>query len=102
MENKLDPRVDSDGSKGYGAGATTGTTGTTGTGYGTSTTGTTGTGYGTTGGAGPHSSSIENKLDPRVDSDGSKGYGAGTTTGTGTGTGMGHGTSHTAGGAGPQ
>lgn len=35
------------------------------------------------GGAGPHSSSTQNKIDPRVDSDGSRGYGAGST-GTGT------------------
>ncbi|RVX73183.1 hypothetical protein B0A52_02310 [Exophiala mesophila] len=61
---------------GYGG---AGTTGTTGAGYGSSgTTGTTGAGYGgagttgTTGGstnAGPHSSNLANKLDPRVDSD---------------------------------
>ena len=82
LGNKADPRVDSDrdGSRnmgatgqGYGSG--------TGSGYGS---GTTGSGYGS-GGAGPHTSSTENKLDPRVDSDGSRGYGSGST-GTGSGT----------------
>jgi len=75
VANKLDPRVDS----------TTGMSNTTGAGYSTnggysSTTGTgagfnnstTGNGYmsttGTNTGVGPHSSSLANKLDPRVDS----------------------------------
>lgn len=60
--------------------------GTTGTGMGSNTTGmgsnTTGMG---SGGSGPHNSSMQNKLDPRVDSDGSKGYGAGSTSGSGSG-----------------
>ena len=77
LGNKADPRVDSDGSRGYGAGSTG--TGTTGSGYGS---GTTGSGYGSSG-AGPHSSGAGNKIDPRVDSDGSRGYGSGST-GTGT------------------
>lgn len=99
MENKLDPRVDSDGSKGYGTGATTSGAG---SGYG-SNTGTTGagTGYGShtgTTGAGPHNSSMENKLDPRVDSDGSKGYGTGATT---SGAGSGYGSQTGTAGAGP-
>ena len=46
-------------------------TGTTGSGYGSS-------GYGSTGTSGPHSSNLENKVDPRVDSDrdGSRNLGA--------------------------
>ena len=51
-------------------------------------------GYGSSG-AGPHSSSLENKVDPRVDSDGSRGYGSGAT-----GTGSGYGSSHTGTGTG--
>ncbi|KAL8822207.1 MAG: hypothetical protein Q9191_007054 [Dirinaria sp. TL-2023a] len=94
LENKLDPRVDSDrdGSRNLGA---TGA----GTGYGSGTTGT-GTGYGSHTTSGPHSSNLENKVDPRVDSDrdgsrnlGATGAGAGYGTGTtGTGTGYGSGT----------
>lgn len=62
LENKADPRVDSDrdGSRNLGA---TGTS--SGRGY--------DTGYGS---SGAHSSSLENKVDPRVDS---TGYGSGTT-----------------------
>lgn len=78
LANKADPRVDSDrdGSRGYGS--STGQSGVTG-GYGSSA-GTT-AGYGssdTT--AGPHSSNLANKADPRVDSDrdGSRGYGSST------------------------
>lgn len=88
LENKMDPRVDSDRDGRSGLGNTT--TGTTGTGYGSGTTGTgygsgtTGTGLGSNTTAGPHSSNLENKLDPRVDSDrdGRSGLGN-TTTGTG-------------------
>ncbi|KAL9002538.1 MAG: hypothetical protein Q9188_004536 [Gyalolechia gomerana] len=91
MENKLDPRVDSDldGSRNMGArgGAGTGygsnTTGTTGTGYGSSNTGTTGSGYGsnTTGTTGTGYGSnntgttgkkpgLMDKLNPMKDTDG--------------------------------
>lgn len=82
MANKADPRVDSDldGQRGLGS-----NTGTTGTGYGSS-------GYGSTTGsstaAGPHSSNLANKADPRVDSDldGKRGLGSSTgTTGAGSG-----------------
>ena len=97
LENKMDPRVDSDrdGSRNMGA-AGTGTgygSGTTGTGYGSGNTGT-GTGYGS---SGPHSSNLENKMDPRVDSDrdGSRNMGA-----TGTGAGYGSGTTGTGAGYG--
>lgn len=95
LENKMDPRVDSDrdGSRNMGAATGHGAgygSGTTGSGYGS---GTTGSGYGTSG-AGPHSSNLGNKTDPRVDSDGSRGYGTGAT-GTGTGTGTGYGDSTT-------
>jgi len=94
VANAADPRIDSDldGSRGIGGtgyGHTTGTTGSGLTGTGHSTThGTTGPGltgthntHGTTGTtttAGPHSSNMANKLDPRVDSDldGSRNMGA--------------------------
>ena len=88
MMNKGDPRVDSDRDGRSGMGNTTGT------GLGdTSRSGyddTAGTGYGDTtrtSGAGPHSSSMMNKTDPRVDSDrdGRSGMGENTTTGTGYG-----------------
>ena len=90
LENKMDPRVDSDRDGRSGLGNTT--SGTTGTGY---SSGTTGTGLGSNTTAGPHSSNLENKLDPRVDSDrdGRSGLGN-TTTGT-TGTGYSSGTGHT-------
>jgi len=67
--NKLDPRVDSDGSAGHG---------TTGAGYGTS--GSAGAYSHSTGTSGPHNTAIANKLDPRVDSDrdGSRNFGAAT------------------------
>jgi len=94
--NKLDPRVDTSGTHATGAG-------TTGAGYG-STTGTGGydnnanpnyysSDTTTTGGEGPHSSSIANRLDPRVDSttgtsNTGMGYGSNTAT-TGTTAGMG-------------
>jgi hypothetical protein len=92
LANKADPRVDSDLDRSrnagvnphgtsttetYGrSGATTGTgltgshgtTGTHGTGL-TGSHGTTGTGYNTSTNAGPHSSNLANKADPRVDSD---------------------------------
>jgi len=77
IANKLDPRVDSDrdGSRTtnqYGTNQGYGTTGSSG--YGQS--GYTGTSGSTT--AGPHSSNMANKLDPRVDSDadGSRNFGA--------------------------
>jgi len=88
IENKLDPRVDSDGDGKSGLGRTTGTgTGLTGTTTGSSNyhiPGQTGTmtGSSVSAASGPHASGLENRLDPRVDSDGSKGYGAGATTGT--------------------
>lgn len=67
MENKLDPRVDSDldGSRNMGA------RGTTGSGYGSNTTGTTGSGYGssTTGTTGKKPGLMD-KLNPMKDSDG--------------------------------
>ena len=121
LENKLDPRVDSDrdGSRnlgatrsgpgatgtGYGSPGTTGTgyesTSPTGTGYGSS--GKTGTGYGSSTTSGPHNSSIENKFDPRVDSDrdgsrnlGATGSGYGNiTSGAGRNTGVGSNTTDT-------
>jgi hypothetical protein len=70
LANKMDPRIDSDRDNrndptsrigGYGTQDST-----TGAGYGS---GTTGTGYGPGNTAGPHSSNVANKLDPRVDSD---------------------------------
>ncbi|KAI9853322.1 MAG: hypothetical protein M1824_001352, partial [Vezdaea acicularis] len=78
LENKADPRVDSTTGQqssltGHHAG-TTGATGTTGASGTTTTTGETGTTWtaptGTVGetGAGPHSSSLANKADPRIDS----------------------------------
>ncbi|KAL8871058.1 MAG: hypothetical protein Q9174_003037 [Haloplaca sp. 1 TL-2023] len=121
MANKADPRVDSDldGRRGMETGSH-GTTGgygsSTGTGYGSNTgmTGT-GSGYGSSDtSAGPHSSNMGNKADPRVDSDldgrrgmetGSHGthgttggYGSSSDTGYGsnagmTGTGSGYGSS---------
>ena len=77
LENKLDPRVDSDldGSRRVG-----GTTGTTGTGYGSNTTGTTGSGYGTdsamrgTGSTGTTTTGkkpgLMDRLNPMKDTDG--------------------------------
>ena len=77
LENKMDPRVDSDrdGSRGLPGSGTGYASGTTGSGYGTGSTN-----------AGPHSSNFENKMDPRVDSDrdGSRGVGSGTGYGSGT------------------
>ena len=74
LENKMDPRVDSDrdGSRNLGAANTTG-------------------GYGS-GATGPHSSNLENRVDPRVDSDRNLGT-AGTTSGYGSGP-TGTGTDH--------
>lgn len=100
VANAADPRVDSDldGSRHTGTTGTTHSTGVTGgttghtthsTGMTGGTTGTTGTGYTGTGttstNAGPHSSNLANKLDPRVDSDmdGSRNMGASTHTGVG-------------------
>ncbi|KAL8809195.1 MAG: hypothetical protein Q9200_003624 [Gallowayella weberi] len=94
LGNKADPRVDSDldGSRGLGSsthqsgyGSSTGTTG----GYGSSNTT-----------AGPHSSNLGNKADPRVDSDrdGSRGLGSSTHQpgyGSSTGTTGGYGSSNT-------
>jgi hypothetical protein len=77
MANKADPRVDSDRDGrgiGHGTAGNAGGIGSTGAGYGSTgtsgigSTGTTGAGYGSTN-AGPHSSNIANKADPRVDSD---------------------------------
>jgi hypothetical protein len=66
LANAMDPRVDSDRDGSARIGGTTTGVGNT---YGTGATGTTmGTTTGTTGGLGPHSSSLLNKLDPRVDS----------------------------------
>ncbi|TAQ89208.1 hypothetical protein B7494_g2504 [Chlorociboria aeruginascens] len=95
--NAADPTVDSDldGSRNAGVhtgrhtgGGLAGTTGTTGPAYNTGggltgTTGTTGTAsYGSTN-AGPHSSNLANKLDPRIDSDlDGRNAGVGGTTGT--------------------
>ena len=106
LANKADPRVDSDldGSRTVGAGNTTSA------GYGSSTSGafpddpiadsgvtgrnTTSTGLGNTqntgissGTAGPHTSNLANRADPRVDSDldGSRTVGAGNTTSAGYG-----------------
>ncbi|KAI9829938.1 MAG: hypothetical protein M1819_005910 [Sarea resinae] len=74
LANKADPRVDSDldGSRGLGGQSTTGTTGQQ---YGTQ--GTQGP-YSSSTNAGPHSSGLANKADPRVDSDldGSRGFGS--------------------------
>lgn len=85
MANKADPRVDSD-LDGSNRHTGTGVTGTHSTGLGSSTTHNTSTGaYGSNTTAGPHSSNLANKVDPRVDSDldGSKHVG-GTTGTTGT------------------
>ncbi|KAK4230273.1 hypothetical protein QBC38DRAFT_534493 [Podospora fimiseda] len=100
VANTLDPRVDSDrdGSKTVGNTGTTGTTGfgghnthTTAGGLGHST-GT--SGFGSSNTAGPHSSGVANKLDPRVDNN------TGTTGGFGSNThssGLGHSTGTTGG-----
>jgi hypothetical protein len=89
IANKLDPRVDSDrdgsrnmGASSYGPGGIANESNTTGNytpagvgsgnGYGSSNTGALGnqqSGYPQTTTAGPHSSNLANKLDPRVDSD---------------------------------
>ena len=101
LGNKADPRVDSDLDGSRNLGANPHGTSSSGYGSGTTGTGTTGSGYGSSGygssTSGPHSSGLENKIDPRVDSDrdgsrnlganphgtSSSGYGSGTT-GTGT------------------
>jgi hypothetical protein len=107
LANKVDPRVDSDldGSRNMGARDTTHSSGLTGGhtggltgGHNTHSTGTGAFGSSHTGGstnAGPHSSNLANKADPRVDSDldGSRNMGA---RGTGT-TGTHTGSTHTAG-----
>ena len=66
----------------------------------TGSSGTTGTGYGSTN-AGPHSSNLENKMDPRVDSDmdGRRGVETGSAYGSGT-TGSGYGSGNTGSGYG--
>lgn len=81
VANTADPRVDSNPggvhhNQTYGSGpaGTTGTYGTPGGGYGDNTVGggqygAPGGGYGSTTTAGPHSSNLANKADPRVDSD---------------------------------
>lgn len=68
MMNKLDPRVDSDMDGSRNAGMNQGGIGGMSHGYTRDQSGITGTTT-TSGGAGPHSSSLLNKLDPRVDSD---------------------------------
>jgi hypothetical protein len=122
LANKMDPTVDSDldGGRHLGAKSDARTAGYTGTGVtGTTHAGThtgthTGAHTGTTGGyssnttAGPHSSNLANKVDPRVDSDlsgshtaGGAGYGS-THTGTShSTTGAGYGTTHPATTTGP-
>lgn len=116
LANKADPRVDSDrdGSHRYGRDTAVGT----GAGVGGATAGhgllhkhdkhqdpagtghgTTGTGYGSSTTAGPHSSGMANKADPRVDSDrdGSHHHGRDTAVGAGAGAGAataGHGLFH--------
>jgi len=82
VANAADPRVDSDLDNSRNAGAASHNAGLTGTGAGYSSTNT-----GSTTTAGPHSSNLANKVDPRVDSDRSNQYG---TTGTGVGTGVTH------------
>jgi len=89
IANKVDPRVDSDRDGSYTVGGNTTSSGYTGTGMtgttghsgysGMSGTGTTGTGTHSKTTAGPHSSDMANKLDPRVDSDldGSRTVGSG-------------------------
>ncbi|KAL9120402.1 MAG: hypothetical protein Q9187_003045 [Circinaria calcarea] len=69
VENKLDPRVDSDRDSSRGlTGGSTGTHQGHHTGGTTGTSGMTGSGYDSTT-SGPHSSGLANKVDPRVDSD---------------------------------
>merc|ERR1712000_366401 len=101
--NKVDPRIDSDrdGRAAHGTGLGSSNTHSTGlgssnthsTGLGSNTHGTTGA-YGSNTTAGPHSSNVANKVDPRVDSDldgsnrvgaGNTGYGASNTHSTGLG-----------------
>ena len=96
LANKADPRVDSDLDGRRGLESNTGTHNTS-SGYGSgSGIGSTAGGYGSTSGtsAGPHSSNLANKTDPRVDSDldgrrgvesTSGGYGSGSGTHTGSG-----------------
>ena len=91
LENKMDPRVDSDRDGRSGMGNTG--VGSTGSGYGSNTgVGSTGSGYGSNTTAGPHSSNLENKMDPRVDSDRDGRSGLGNTGVGSTGTGYGSGT----------
>lgn len=76
LANRVDPRVDSDNSRGN-YGGTTGNYSSPSGNYGTS------TGYGNTGSTttGPHSSNLANKVDPRVGSDNARGnYGSSTGT----------------------
>jgi len=85
VANAADPRVDSDLDSTRTGAFGTGTTGYTGTSGVTGNNGYTGTGTGvtdTTTTAGPHSSNLANKIDPRVDSDrdGSRNLGAATGT----------------------
>lgn len=89
VANAADPRVDSDldstRTGAFGTGTGTGSTGYAGTSGVTGNSGYTGTGTGVTGTtttAGPHSSNLANKIDPRVDSDrdGSRNLGAATGT----------------------
>jgi hypothetical protein len=87
LANKADPRVDSDqdGRRGYDSSNTSGS----GQGLAGRVAGMTGLGgsSGTSSTAGPHSSDLANKVDPRVDSDqdGRRGYGSSNTSGSGQG-----------------
>jgi len=93
LANKVDPRVDSDNSRG-GYGNTIGNYSNPTGNYGSNTTG---TGYGNTPSttAGPHSSNLANKVDPRVDSYNPQGnYGNNSGTYNPTSSGINHGTSH--------
>ncbi|KAJ5807657.1 hypothetical protein N7447_011113 [Penicillium robsamsonii] len=114
IANKIDPRVDSDRDNrahhddltGAGLGSTHGTAGThsstlgSGTTHGTSDVTGTGAGLGSTHGttgstnAGPHSSNIANKVDPRVDSDRDNRAHHGGLSGAGAGAGAGLGSTH--------
>jgi hypothetical protein len=101
LANKADPRIDSDADRSRNLGANPSGTATTGSHNTTGAYGTTGTHNTTTGtgvhssgvhgstNAGPHSSNLANKADPRVDSDLDRGHNAGLHSGTHTtGTGL--------------
>jgi hypothetical protein len=95
LSNRADPRVDSDNSRlgssnTSGLGSNTSGLGSESTGYGSSNTGlgssgalgSSSTGYGSSTTSGPHSSSLANQADPRVDSDNSR-LGSSNTSGLG-------------------